>query len=50
MKNTRSANFCAYRIDVITKIAVITNVVIKRVHCIYLHYRLSPIPLREVVS
>ena len=33
-KNTRSANFCADQIDVITKFAVITNVVIKRVHCI----------------
>ena len=34
MKNTRSADFCADRIDVITNFAVITNVVIKRVHCI----------------
>ena len=33
MKNTRSADFCADRIDVITNFAVITNVVIKRVHC-----------------
>ena len=32
-KNTRSADFCADRIDVITDFAVITNVVIKRVHC-----------------
>ena len=32
-KNTRSADFCADRIDVITNFAVITNVVIKRVHC-----------------
>ena len=32
MKNTRSADFCANRIDVITNFAVITNVVIKRVH------------------
>ena len=27
--------FCADRIDVITNFAVITNVVIKRVHCIF---------------
>ena len=32
-KNTRSADFCADRIEVITNFAVITNVVIKRVHC-----------------
>ena len=37
MKKTRSADFCADRIDVITKFAVITNVVIKRVHCTYQH-------------
>ena len=30
-ENTRSADFCADRIDVITNFAVITNVVIKRV-------------------
>ena len=29
----RSADFCADRIEVITKFAVVTNVVIKRVHC-----------------
>ena len=34
MKNTRSADFCADRIDVIANFAIITNVVIKRVHCI----------------
>ena len=34
MKNTRSADFCGDQIDVIMNIAVITNVVIKRVHCI----------------
>ena len=33
-KNRRSADFCPDQIDVITKFAVITNVVIKRVHCI----------------
>ena len=33
-KNTRSADFCADQIDVITNLAVITNVIIKRVHCI----------------
>ena len=33
MKNTRSADFCADQIDVITNFAVIKNVVIKRVHC-----------------
>ena len=32
MKNTQSADFFADRIDVITNFAVITNVVIKRVH------------------
>ena len=32
-KNTRFADFCADQIDVITNFAVITNVVIKRVHC-----------------
>ena len=31
-KNTRSGDFC---VDHITNFAVITNVVIKRVHCIY---------------
>ena len=31
--NTRSADFCADQIDVITNFAVITNVIIKRVHC-----------------
>ena len=33
MKNTRSADFCAAKVDVITNFAVITNVVIMRVHC-----------------
>ena len=33
MKKIRSADFCAVQIDVITNFAVITNVVIKRVHC-----------------
>ena len=32
-KNTRSADFCRYRIDIITNFAVITNVVIKMVRC-----------------
>ena len=32
-KKTRSADICADRIDVITNFAVITNAVIKRVHC-----------------
>ena len=32
-KKTRSADFCADQIDAITNFAVITNVVIKRVHC-----------------
>ena len=35
MKNTRSADFCADRIDVIKNFAVTTNVVIKRIHCSY---------------
>ena len=34
MKNTRSTDFFADLIDVITNFAVITNVVIKRVHCV----------------
>ena len=34
MKKTRSADFCADPIGVITNFAVITNVVIKRFHCI----------------
>ena len=29
-----SANFCADQVDVITNFVVITNVVIKRAHCI----------------
>ena len=33
IKNTRSAVFCADQIDVIMNFAVITSVVIKRVHC-----------------
>ena len=33
-KNTGSADFCANRIDVITNFPVITNAVIKKVHCI----------------
>ena len=33
MKNTRSANFCADQIDVITNFAVIANVIMKRFHC-----------------
>ena len=33
-KYTRSADFYADRIDVIKNFAVITNVVLKRVHCI----------------
>ena len=33
MKYTRSADFCADGIDVITNFAVITNVAIIKVHC-----------------
>ena len=40
-KNTRSPDFCEDRIDVITNFAVITNVVIKRVHCIYFQIVIS---------
>ena len=36
MKNTRSAYLCADQTDVIMNLAVVTNVVIKRVHCISL--------------
>ena len=32
-KDTQSADFCAGRVGVITNFAVITNAVIKRVHC-----------------
>ena len=32
-KNTLSADFCEDQIDVTTDFAVITNVIIKRVHC-----------------
>ena len=32
-KKTRSIDFCADQIDDITNFSVITNVVIKRVHC-----------------
>ena len=37
MKNTRSADFNADQTDVITNFAVITNVVVKRVHCILVY-------------
>ena len=39
MKNTRSTDFFADRIDVSTIFAVITNVVIKRAHCTYIILR-----------
>ena len=35
MKKYQSTDLCADRIDVITNFAVIMNVVIKRVHCIF---------------
>ena len=35
-KNTRAVDFCVDRIDFTTNFAVITNVVIKRVHSIFL--------------
>ena len=35
MKNTRSADFCADQINVIKNIVVITNVILKRVHCMW---------------
>ena len=38
MKNTQSADFRADQIDVITNFAVITNVVLKRVHCMKIMY------------
>ena len=34
IKNTRSTDFCADGIDVITNFAIIMNAVIKRVYCI----------------
>ena len=46
MKNTRSADFCADQIDVITNFAIITNFVIKRVHYI----RLSQVTVAEVFA
>ena len=33
IKNTRFADFCVDRIEVITNFAIITNAVIKWVHC-----------------
>ena len=45
MKNARSADFCADRIDVTTNSAVITNVVIKRVHCTRALFSLSGLPV-----
>ena len=33
IKNTRSADFCSDWIDVIKNFAILTNAVIKRVHC-----------------
>ena len=44
MKKT-IAVFCADQIDVITKVAVITNSVIKRVHCTYTLCTIGRIPL-----
>ena len=38
MKNTQSADFCADQIDIIMNFAVITNALIKRVHCIAILY------------
>ena len=38
IKNTRSSDFYADQIAVITHFAIITNVVIMRVHCNYLHF------------
>ena len=43
MKNTRSADFCADQIDVITNF-----IVIKRVHCIQLTLTLGLIYMRNV--
>ena len=47
LKNTRSADFCADRIDVITNFAIITNAFIKRVHCIVISCLLWSPVLRE---
>ena len=48
-KNTRSADFCADRIDVITNFAVITNVVIKRVRCTLMLFLLEAL-MKSVVK
>ena len=47
MKNTRSADFCADRIDVITNLAVITNAVMKRVHCIWASQSLYCLQMKQ---
>ena len=50
MKNTRSSDFCANQIDVITNFAVIKNVAVKRVHCICkLSYILNYITKRTIM-
>ena len=46
MKNTRSADFCADRIDVITNFAVITNIVIMWFFKLY-HSNYVPISRAE---
>ena len=48
MKNTRSADFCSDQTDIITIFSVITNVVIKRVHCIILQLSMFPILISKV--
>ena len=50
VKNTRSADFYADRIDVITNFAVITNALIKRIHCNYNVYQGPVFRTNDVVS
>ena len=50
MKNTRSADFCSDQTGIITIFSVITNVVIKRVHCISLQLSMFPILISKVSS
>ena len=41
MKKTRSTDFCADRIDVITNLVVIANAVLKSVHCSHVYGKIS---------
>ena len=51
MKSTRSADFCADQIDVITNFAVITNVVIKWMYCsiFFMHMNMHMLAVYSVL-